>query len=86
MLKVLEGSDGVVVAGTDKGKTMVFALLGLAVKLPKLPLVRFVAETFFYLCFQLFFLHLLLEGLTGNLLLGIKIGVDIRRIGENRIE
>jgi hypothetical protein len=34
-LKVLEGNDGVVVAGTGKGKTMVFALLGLAVKLSK---------------------------------------------------
>jgi ATP-dependent helicase YprA (DUF1998 family) len=34
-LKVLEGNDGVVVAGTGKGKTMVFALLGLAVQLSK---------------------------------------------------
>jgi len=34
-LKVLEGNDGVVVAGTGKGKTMVFALLGLAVELSK---------------------------------------------------
>ena len=34
-LKVLEGNDGVVVAGTGKGKTMVFALLGFAVKLSK---------------------------------------------------
>ena len=34
-LKVLEGNDGIVVAGTGKGKTMVFALLGLAVKLSK---------------------------------------------------
>ena len=34
-LKVLEGSDGVVIAGTGKGKTMVFALLGLAVKLTR---------------------------------------------------
>lgn len=32
-MKVLEGNDGIVVAGTGKGKTMVFALLGLAVKL-----------------------------------------------------
>ena len=28
-LKVLEGNDGVVVAGTGKGKTIIFALLGL---------------------------------------------------------
>ena len=34
-VKVLEGNDGVVIAGTGKGKTMVFALLGLAVKLSK---------------------------------------------------
>lgn len=34
-LKVLEGSDGVIVAGTGKGKMMVFPLLGLAVKLTK---------------------------------------------------
>lgn len=34
-LKVLEGNDGVVVAGTGKGKTMAFALLGLAVQLSK---------------------------------------------------
>lgn len=34
-LKVFEGNDGVVVAGTGKGKTMVFALLGFAVKLLK---------------------------------------------------
>ena len=34
-LKVLEGNDGVVVAGTGKGKTMIFALLGLAVELSK---------------------------------------------------
>ena len=34
-LKVLEGNDGAVVAGTGKGKTMVFALLGLAVELSK---------------------------------------------------
>jgi ATP-dependent helicase YprA (DUF1998 family) len=34
-LKVLEGNDGVVVAGTGKGKTMVFALLGLAAELSK---------------------------------------------------
>ena len=32
-VKVLEGNDGIVVAGTGKGKTMVFAILGLAVKL-----------------------------------------------------
>jgi len=32
-IKVLEGNDGIVIAGTGKGKTMVFALLGLAVKL-----------------------------------------------------
>lgn len=32
-LKVLEGTNGVVVAGTGKGKTMVFTLLGLAVQL-----------------------------------------------------
>ena len=34
-LKVLEGSDGIVVAGTGKGKTMIFALLGLAASLSK---------------------------------------------------
>jgi len=34
-LKVLEGDDGIVVAGTGKGKTMIFALLGLAVELSK---------------------------------------------------
>ena len=34
-LKVLEGNDGVVVAGTGKGKTIIFALLGLAVELSK---------------------------------------------------
>jgi len=34
-LKVLEGNDGVVVAGTGKGKTMIFALLCLAVQLSK---------------------------------------------------
>ena len=34
-LKVLEGNDGVVVAGTGKGKTMIYALLGLAVELSK---------------------------------------------------
>ena len=34
-LKVLEANDGVVVAGTGKGKTMIFALLGLAVSLSK---------------------------------------------------
>ena len=34
-LKVLEGNDGVVIAGTGKGKTMVFALLGLAVQLSR---------------------------------------------------
>ena len=32
-LKVLEGSDGMVVAGTGKGKTIIFALLGLAAEL-----------------------------------------------------
>ena len=32
-LKVLEGSDGIVVAGTGKGKTIIFALLGLAAEL-----------------------------------------------------
>ena len=32
-LKLLEGNDGVVIAGTGKGKTVVFALLGLAAKL-----------------------------------------------------
>jgi len=32
-LKVLEGNDGMVIAGTGKGKTMVFALLGLAAEL-----------------------------------------------------
>jgi len=32
-LKVLEGSDGIVVAGTGKGKTIVFALVGLAAEL-----------------------------------------------------
>jgi len=34
-LKVLEGDDGIVVAGTGMGKTMIFALLGLAVELSK---------------------------------------------------
>ena len=34
-LKVLEGNDGAVIAGTGKGKTMVFALLGLAIELSK---------------------------------------------------
>ena len=34
-LKVLEGNDGVVVAGTGRGKTMIFALLGLTVELSK---------------------------------------------------
>lgn len=34
-VKVLEGNDGVVIAGTGKGKTMVFAILGLAVKLSR---------------------------------------------------
>jgi len=34
-LKVLEGNDGVVVAGSGKGKTTIFALLGLAVELSK---------------------------------------------------
>jgi len=32
-LKVLEGNDGMVVAGTGKGKTIIFALLGLAAEL-----------------------------------------------------
>lgn len=32
-LKVLEGNDGIVLAGTGKGKTLVFALLGLAAEL-----------------------------------------------------
>ena len=32
-LKVLEGNDGIVVAGTGKGKTIVFALVGLAAEL-----------------------------------------------------
>ena len=32
-LKVLEGSDGIVVAGTGKGKTIIFALLSLAAEL-----------------------------------------------------
>ena len=32
-LKVLEGNDGIVLAGTGKGKTIVFALLGLAAEL-----------------------------------------------------
>ena len=34
-LKVLEANDGVVVAGTCRGKTMIFALLSLAVSLLK---------------------------------------------------
>ena len=32
-VKVLEGSDGMVIAGTGKGKTIIFALLGLAAEL-----------------------------------------------------
>ena len=32
-LKVLEGNNGIVVAGTGKGKTIIFALLGLAAEL-----------------------------------------------------
>jgi len=32
-LKVLEGNDGMVIAGTGKGKTVIFALLGLAAEL-----------------------------------------------------
>jgi ATP-dependent helicase YprA (DUF1998 family) len=32
-VKVLEGNDGIVVAGTGKGKTVVFALLALAAEL-----------------------------------------------------
>ena len=32
-LKALEGNDGMVVAGTGKGKTIVFALLGLAAEI-----------------------------------------------------
>ena len=32
-VKVLEGNDGVVIAGTGKGKTIIFALLGLAAEL-----------------------------------------------------
>jgi ATP-dependent helicase YprA (DUF1998 family) len=34
-VKVLEGNDGMVVAGTGKGKTIIFALLGLAAELSK---------------------------------------------------
>jgi ATP-dependent helicase YprA (DUF1998 family) len=34
-VEVLEGNDGMVVAGTGKGKTIIFALLGLAAELSK---------------------------------------------------
>jgi ATP-dependent helicase YprA (DUF1998 family) len=34
-VKVLEGNDGIVIAGTGKGKTIIFALLGLAAELSK---------------------------------------------------
>lgn len=34
-VKVLEGNDRMVVAGTGKGKTIIFALLGLAAELSK---------------------------------------------------
>ena len=34
-VKVLEGNDGIVIAGTGKGKTVIFALLGLAAELSK---------------------------------------------------
>ena len=34
-VKVLEGNDGIVIAGTGKGKTIIFALLGLAAGLSK---------------------------------------------------
>ena len=34
-VKVLEGNDGMVAAGTGKGKTIIFALLGLAAELSK---------------------------------------------------
>ena len=34
-VKVLEGNDGMVAAGTGKGKTIIFALLGLTAELLK---------------------------------------------------